>query len=518
MDLVVNRLQNIFHHQTFQEGQEPIIRDILAGKDVLGVLPTGSGKSLCYQLPATILPGLTIVISPLISLMIDQVRQIKAYHFKEVAALHSFQQFDERKTILTDITKYKLLFLSPELLQQAEIISVLKRVKTSLICIDEAHCISQWGYDFRPDYLRLHSVIQALESPTVLALTGTATPQIQQDIIRHLQTPEMTSYIYSMEKKNMTFVVEECAGTESEKKERLAHYAEQFKKPALVYFSSRNKAEEMASYLAENTQIGRVTFYHAGMQAEDRLKIQEQFIYDQLDVICCTSAFGMGINKANIRTVIHYHPPAQLESFLQEVGRAGRDGNDCISVLLYRESDLNIPLSMIDNELPEQHELATVFRKLKEMQIEGKQLPKNKETLASLFELSETKWRILHYQLELHHILDRKYQISLFETAKWHHILGKIQSFCQNRRRYKRKKMQEMILWLKSESCLRQSLYKPFEEEVAPMSNQCCSNCGWEENNFFQQPTMTHNATERNWQNSLKKILLFEELYEAKSK
>src|SRR5699024_924381 len=223
------------------------------------------------------------------------------YYFKEVAALHSFQQMEERKYILKDLARYKLLFLSPELLQQSEIISSFKRVGVSLICIDEAHCISQWGYDFRPDYLRLHSVIKELGIPTILALTGTATPEIQQDIMTYLQTPSIKMHIHSIEKKNMTFVVERSQLSELKKKERLA-------------------------YLAEKIKFGRIAFYHAGMQPEDRLKIQEQFIYDQLDIICCTSAFGMGIDKSNIRTVIHYHPPTQLESFLQEVGRAGRDG------------------------------------------------------------------------------------------------------------------------------------------------------------------------------------------------
>src|SRR5699024_8560272 len=273
---------------------------------------------------------------------------------------HSFQQMEERKYILKDLARYKLLFLSPELLQQSEIISSFKRVGVSLICIDEAHCISQWGYDFRPDYLRLHSVIKELGTPTILALTGTATPEIQQDIMTYLQTPSIKMHIHSIEKKNMTFVVERSQLSELKKKERLeyleeslqktiliyfiskknkntklktkerlSYLAESLQKTILIYYTSRKKSEEIAAYLAEKIKFGRIAFYHAGMQPEDRLKIQEQFIYDQLDIICCTSAFGMGIDKSNIRTVIHYHPPTQLESFLQEVGRAGRDGKPC---------------------------------------------------------------------------------------------------------------------------------------------------------------------------------------------
>lgn len=514
MDIVKEKLQKTFHHQSFQKGQEPIIKDILSGNDVLGVLPTGSGKSLCYQLPATILPGLTVVISPLISLMIDQVRQIKAYYFKEVAALHSFQQMEERKYILKDLAKYKLLFLSPELLQQSEIISSFKRVGVSLICIDEAHCISQWGYDFRPDYLRLHSVIKELGTPTILALTGTATPEIQQDIMTYLQTPSIKMHIHSIEKKNMTFVVERSQLSELKKKERLAYLAGSLQKPILIYFTSRKKSEEIAAYLAEKIKFGRIAFYHAGMQPEDRLKIQEQFIYDQLDIICCTSAFGMGIDKSNIRTVIHYHPPTQLESFLQEVGRAGRDGKPCLSLQLYRDNDIHIPLSMIDNELPTQYEVETIFRRLQQLQKEGKQLPKNTASIVNFLEMEETKWRLLQYQLELYQILNNDLQMYPFDREKWLIALDRIQTFCEDRLKYKRKKMWEMINWLTSEECLRHALYKPFKEEIPPKDYQCCSNCGFTESDF-QQTNISHVANEKNWQKNLKEIFLMKEINNA---
>src|SRR5699024_2654140 len=266
-------------------------------------LPTGSGKSLCYQLPISILPGLTVVISPLISLMIDQVRQIKAYYFKEVAALHSFQPMEERKYILKDLARYKLLFLSPELLQQSEIISSFKRVGVSLICIDEAHCISQWGYDFRPDYLRLHSVIKELGIPTILALTGTATTELQQDIMTYLQTPYIKMHIHSIEKKNMTFVVERSQLSELKKKERLAYLAGSLQKPILIYFTSRKKSEEIAAYLAEKIKLGRKAFITVGIKPEDVPKKQEKLIMDKLDLISGPSAFGWRFENQNFVTV-----------------------------------------------------------------------------------------------------------------------------------------------------------------------------------------------------------------------
>src|SRR5699024_3160825 len=322
-------------------------------------------------------------------------------------------------------------------------------------------------------------------------------------------------HIHSIEKENMTFVVERSSLSELKKKERLAYLAENLQKPILIYFTSRNKSEEIAAYLAEKTQFSRVAFYHAGMQSGDRLKIQEQFIYDQLDIICCTSAFGMGINKSNIRTVIHYHPPTQLESFLQEVGRAGRDGKACLSLQLYSDNDIHIPLSMIDNELPTKYEIETIFRQLQQLQREGKQLPKNNASIARLFEVDETKCRLLQYQLESHQILNDDIQMYPFDRKKWLAALDLIQTFCEDRLKYKRKKMWEMINWLTSEACLRHELYKPFKEEVPPRGYQCCSNCGWTENDFQQTSISSHAANEKNWQRNLKEIFLIKEIDNA---
>src|SRR5699024_4464865 len=180
---IIDTLQRYFHYDTFREGQKEIILDILNGKDVLGILQTGAGKSLCYQLPALLTEGITVVISPLISLMIDQVRETKAYYYKQVAALHSLQSWQDRLAILRSLSSYQLLYISPELIQQATIIQLLQERKVSLFVIDEAHCISQWGHDFRQDYLRLHEVIAQLGEPTILALTGTATEAVQVDIM-----------------------------------------------------------------------------------------------------------------------------------------------------------------------------------------------------------------------------------------------------------------------------------------------------------------------------------------------
>src|SRR5690625_2850765 len=355
-----NYLLKYFNYSAFQKGQREIIEDILAGNDVLGVLQTGSGKSLCYQLPAKILPGITIVVSPLISLMIDQVRQVKAFYFKEVVALHSFLDWKEKRGILNNLHLYKLVYVSPELLQNKDILQRFRQLKVSLFVIDEAHCISQWGYDFRTDYLRLTKVIQTLNNPTILALTGTATPEVQNDIMSNLDRIDMKCHIYPMVRQNISLITHHINGGEAQKFEMLTNLVSTYHQPTIIYFSSRKMTEQTAIKLSHKLPYKNIAFYHGGMESTDRLKIQQQFMNEQLDIICCTSAFGMGINKKNIRFVIHYHMPTQIESYIQEIGRAGRDGKESVSILLYRNGDEQLPYQIIENELPTEQEIVFV--------------------------------------------------------------------------------------------------------------------------------------------------------------
>jgi len=374
-------LQKYFGHDSFQEGQKEIIEDVLAGHDVLGILRTGSGKSLCYQLPAKMLSGTTIVISPLISLMVDQVRQVRAFHYKEAIAFHSFQNKPERAQAMNNMHRYKLVYVSPELLLQKGFIRKLKNIKISLIVIDEAHCISQWGYDFRPDYLRLSSVIDMANRPPVLALTGTATPEVQEDIKEKLNRPAMKEHIYPMDRENISLVIHEVDGEEADKRNTLASVIDQYAKPTIVYFSSRQMTEDVASFLSERIKNRKIAHYHGGMDNMDRLKIQQQFMKGQLDVICCTSAFGMGINKNDIRLIVHYHMPAQMESFIQEIGRAGRDGKDSVSLLLYKKGDEHVPLHIIENELPTKKEISLAINQLYLLHETKQALPKADEKI-----------------------------------------------------------------------------------------------------------------------------------------
>lgn len=501
-----------FNIPAFRTGQKEIITDILNGKDVLGILPTGSGKSLCYQLPAKLFQGSTIVVSPLISLMLDQVKQLKAAHFKEVIALNSLMNYKERKKVYRNLHYYKLIYVSPELLQNEELLTCLTQIKISLFVIDEAHCISQWGHEFRPDYLKLESIVQRLENPPILALSATVTKTVQKDIIQTLKRPHIAKHIYPIDRINIAFTVEKVSNNQ-EKLRVITTVLHQTRVPTIIYFSSRMATEEVANLLAVKLPDHRIAFYHGGMDQIDRVIIQQQFMNDQLDVICCTSAFGMGIDKSNIRLVIHYHLPSQIESYIQEVGRAGRDGKESLSILLYSQSDKYIPLNIIDNELPTEVKVKRTFNKLYELYNQHKDLPMNEEDIEVLLELNETQWRFLHHQMEKLDIIKGK--TIKYDLNKWKKALQDINTLRSERHLLKQKKLNEMIDWIQQEECLRKHLYKPFQNSYQPALSQCCSNCGFSLADWMPVQTKVKSVEMLSWQQKLKEILLIEEQYET---
>ncbi|MCG5102949.1 RecQ family ATP-dependent DNA helicase [Oceanobacillus alkalisoli] len=499
-------LKKHFHYQTFRPGQREIIHDVLQGESVLGILPTGSGKSVCYQLPALLLEGLTIVISPLISLMIDQVKELKAKNYKRAVALNSFVTYAERQLIMEQLHHYQLLYISPELLQQDQVIKRLSQLKISLFVIDEAHCISQWGHDFRPDYLKLGTVIQRLNNPPVLALSATATPAVQADIIKSLNRPEITKRIYPMDRDNLAFVIQDVS-SDQEKLELLTFYLKKHYGPALIYFSSRIQAENLAHILSEKLPELNVAFYHGGMEPIDRIQIQQQFMNNQIDVICCTSAFGMGINKHNIRLIIHYHLPSQMEAYIQEVGRAGRDGKPSICLLLYGRYDTAIPKSIIENELPESGEIRVIMQQLQIWGEQGIELTKETiNTLYELFQMSEIKWRFLRFHFEKHGMIRGKKVV--YQAEQWRNIYDYLVNWIHSRSLYKMQELQEMVSWAESAGCLREQLYKKFQSGYGAPIFECCSNCGIDLEQWETQALLPSQRKETDWRLKLQKLLL----------
>ncbi|WP_153462760.1 RecQ family ATP-dependent DNA helicase [Sediminibacillus terrae] len=497
-------LEKYFGHQSFREGQREIIEDVLQGKDVLGILPTGSGKSVCYQLPARLMSGAVLVISPLISLMMDQEKQLAASGYKDVIAFNSFLSVQKKQDAFRNLAAYKLIYASPEMLQRKGFVKKLSELRISLFVVDEAHCISQWGHEFRPDYLKLHHIIETLQHPPVLALSATATPEVQKDISFQLRKPAMARHIYPMDRENITFQVDELE-TPSEKIKRISNVLKAHPVPTMIYFSSRNWTEKAAAELSAALPDMNVAFYHGGMEQSDRILIQQQFMNDQLDVICCTSAFGMGIDKQNIRLVIHFHLPPQIESFIQEVGRAGRDGLSSVSLVLLSPNDDLLPRKLIQSELPGREEIARVIRYMKSRVQQGVfRLPEQDILLESL-QISETKWRFLRYHFENHGMMDNDRIVSSFD---WETIQEKISRVAAERTKYKLAKVNELLWWAEQTECRRKALFAPFQDTTKEPSYHCCDRCGFKFSEWAPVTKATRKSESYNWKQALKQIML----------
>ena len=349
-------LKKYFNYDSYRLGQAEIIEDIIRGSNVLAVLPTGAGKSICYQIPALISDNYSIVISPLIALMKDQVDSLN--RTSEIAAfINSTQSFYETEKVLQDIHfgKIKIVYVAPERLENPEFAARLKNLKPQYLFIDEAHCISEWGHNFRPSYTKLKDFIEFTGIKKISAFTATATPEVVKDIVKQLGLKNAKVTIKGFERENLFVNVE----ITKRKKERCLELVHQFKTPAIIYTSSRKKAEELAEYLKLNKI--KCEFYHAGLDPIIRKKIQEDFIEDRLPLIIATNAFGMGIDKKDIRLVIHFNSTGSIENYYQEIGRAGRDGKYSHTFLLYDDTDVYIHEYFISNSYPTKEIIKNIY-------------------------------------------------------------------------------------------------------------------------------------------------------------
>ena len=352
-------LNNVFQHDEFRPYQEEIIYSILSKKHTLGILPTGMGKTLCYQIPGLMLPGVTIVVSPLVALISDQIKRLQKLNIKVAGIYGNMRQ--EQIDIALDNCKYgeiKFLFLSPERLASLLIKTRLKQMDVSLIVLDEAHCISQWGHDFRPSYFNVKMLREWQPNTPVLALTATATERVSKDILHILNIEKANVFKGSYQRKQLSYLIQKSEN----KLGHLINIIERKKAPGIIYINKRKLAETLGREL-KNNQIP-FEIYHAGLEYKEKEKAAKNWLSSNEHWMIATSAFGMGIDKANVRTIIHFHVPSSMEEYYQESGRAGRDGENAESIILYNQEDIEFLKLNIEWAFPERELVKKVYNSL----------------------------------------------------------------------------------------------------------------------------------------------------------
>ncbi|WP_027364928.1 RecQ family ATP-dependent DNA helicase [Desulfotruncus alcoholivorax] len=474
-------LSKHFHFERFRPGQREVIEAALAGDDVLAVMPTGSGKSLCYQLPALLLPGLTLVISPLVALMKDQVDNLQEKDYSRATTLNSQLNPEEYRLRMRGIRsgQYKLVYIAPERLRNRYFNELIKELDVDLLVVDEAHCISQWGHDFRPDYLWIGDFYEQLpRRPRIMALTATATPAVQRDILKQLGIPGARMVAASSDRPNL-YISAQRADDEGEKQAALREFLNGQRGSGIIYAATRKESEAVAVWVKDSLGIP-AGCYHAGLPPGERDRVQEAFIREEIRVVVATNAFGMGIDKANIRFVVHYSLPASLEAYYQEIGRAGRDGLPARCRMLYSLKDKRLQEWFIDNDAVTRDDLAIFWRACARHAEGGRSAVPLVELERN--GLGETKLRLVVSMLErlqAIRLFDRDEEYLYVEPGK-RPAPGAVQaalSEVENRLAYRKNKLSTVVNWANTTRCRRAMLLEYFGEEPEGRTEPCCDNC-----------------------------------------
>ena len=412
-DELLAALQKYFGYTDFRDGQREVVEKILNGENILAAFPTGYGKSLCYQLPALILPGITVIVSPLISLMKDQVDALREQRIYAVALLNSSLSWEEYRAELERLERgeIKLLYIAPERFRSRRFLNLLNSHQISLFVIDEAHCISQWGHDFRPSYLALRDAIRELHPSSIALFTATATPDVREDIREQLEIQPPQAFTRGIERPNLKFSVCEASG-EAEKYLFLDEHLQQLRGKGIVYAGRRRETEEIASHLKKRGH--RVDFYHAGREDFERKRVQDRFFDDGpdgLDLVVATNAFGMGIDKSNIRYIIHWTMTGTLEQYYQEAGRAGRDSETAHCILFYCPDDRGLHEWFVKESAPNKPDLLKLLKLIETFPSVGSLRMFAGEELEWLSSFNDSKIRVGISHLEKLGFLRRLYNV-----------------------------------------------------------------------------------------------------------
>jgi len=469
--------QQVFGYDGLRPGQRQVLEAVLAQRDTLGVMPTGSGKSAIYQIAALRLPGPTLVISPLIALQQDQVRAIAAQGTVKAAVLNSTLTKTEREQVFAQLTAGELefVFLAPEQFANPDTMERLSGIEPSLFVVDEAHCISEWGHDFRADYLELDTVIEALGRPTVLALTATASPLVRQEIVERLRLRNPVEIIRGFDRPNIHLDAQQFYD-DSEKQPTLVDAVTKADLPGIVYVATRKATEAIAAQL-RNAGL-QAAAYHAGMGDDDREAVQSQFMTDQLEVIVATTAFGMGIDKPNVRFVFHHDIPGSIDAYYQEIGRAGRDGEPARAKLFYHPDDLKLQRFFAGSGTVDEETLDAIAE-----QVRQSKKPLSIATLRETIDLSQGKLSAAIDHLEAVGVVDQEAdgdvvagEVAMDDEAELDQAIDQAMTAQERRKIFERSRLHMMRGYAEARSCRRAHILSYFGEAfTAPCGS--CDNC-----------------------------------------
>jgi ATP-dependent DNA helicase RecQ len=464
-------------YDRLRPGQEDAMKSVLAGRDTLAVMPTGSGKSAIYQIAGRLLPGPVVVISPLLALQRDQLEGLEEQDLGEAVVINSTLGAADRAQALERIgagETIEFVFLAPEQFNNSDVLDCLRTAKPALFVVDEAHCVSEWGHDFRPDYLRLGAVVEELGHPTILALTATASPPVREEIMERLGMRDPRVLVRGFDRPNISLSVEMFAD-EFTQKRALLEGVVAAEKPGIVYVATRAHAEEIAAALTELDV--RAGHYHAGMRSPDREATQTAFMDGQMEVIVATNAFGMGVDKPDVRFVFHYDISDSLDSYYQEVGRAGRDGEPARAVLFYRQQDLNIHRFFAGGGKIEPRHILKVARTVlaAEEPLDSKELAARTKLSSAKISgaLSRLEEQGLVRLLPTGEIEPVRTDLDPAELRKAARAGANAQ---EQRRRHERSRIEMMQSYAEVRDCRREFLLNYFGEEYTPPCENC-DNC-----------------------------------------